>query len=100
VLTPPLTCGCLPGITRELLLTAIDAAPYTIREEALSLADLQAADCVFITSSTRDLLPVASITDLNIRQSRTVLDDLLSRFREYQAAWVKAHSRAAQPAMG
>ena len=100
VRTPPLTCGCLPGITRELLLTEIDTSPYVVREQAVTLADLEIADSVFITSTTRDLLPVASIEGLAIRQSRTVIDPLLTRFRDYQAAWVKAHSPATAPALG
>jgi len=98
VRTPPLTCGCLPGITRELLLTEIDAAPYTVREQALTLNDVEAADAVFITSTTRDLLPVASIQDLHVRRSRAVVDPLLEKFRQYQAQWVKTH--VGKPAPG
>lgn len=96
VRTPPLTCGCLPGITRELLLTEIDASPYTVREQVLTLNDFEAADAVFITSTTRDLLPVASIQDLQVHRSRAVVDPLLEKFRQYQARWVKSH--ASQPA--
>ena len=99
VRTPPLTCGCLPGITRELLLTEIDASPYTIREQALTLNDLEAADAVFITSTTRDLLAVASVQGLTIRHSRAVVDPLLQKFRSHQAKWVKEHAGEAAPVL-
>lgn len=49
-MTPPLSSGCLGGITRELVLECSDA-----EEADLSPADLAAADEVFLTSSTRDV---------------------------------------------
>jgi len=61
VLTPPLESGCLPGVTREILLEIGPAEGIAIREETLRLEDLMAADEVFITSTTRNLLPVLSI---------------------------------------
>lgn len=53
VLTPHVSSGCLPGITRELVLEWCDA-----HQETLPLSVLQTADEVFLTSSTRDVHPV------------------------------------------
>lgn len=50
VVTPPLSAAPLAGITREVLLTWCD-----ITERDLTLAEAQAADEVFITSTTRDV---------------------------------------------
>lgn len=58
VFTPPLSSGCLAGITRELLLEWGLAV-----ERELSLEDLQSADEVFLTSSTRDVHPVTKLGD-------------------------------------
>jgi branched-chain amino acid aminotransferase len=58
VLTPPVSSGCLAGITRELLLEWGLAA-----EAELSLEDLESADEVFLTSSTRDVHPVTKLGD-------------------------------------
>lgn len=56
VLTPPLASGCLAGITRELLLE------WGLATEAeLSVQDLESADEVFVTSSTRDVHPVTKL---------------------------------------
>jgi branched-chain amino acid aminotransferase len=53
VLTPPLSSGCLAGVTRELVLEWSDAI-----EEDLSVEVLASADEVFLTSSTRNVHPV------------------------------------------
>ena len=58
VMTPPVSSGCLAGITRELLLEWGLAA-----EAELSLEDLESADEVFLTSSTRDVHPVTKLGD-------------------------------------
>lgn len=48
--TPPLSSGCLAGVTRELVCELIDVA-----EDDLALSALDEADEVFLTSSTRDV---------------------------------------------
>jgi branched-chain amino acid aminotransferase len=53
VSTPPLSSGCLPGITREVLLAEIKAR-VRVEEKALQPATWR-PDQVFITSTTRDL---------------------------------------------
>src|SRR6202030_1940844 len=60
VFTPPLSSGCLPGVTRALLLEEIDVPGLSVSEKVILTADLESADEVFITSTTRDLMPVAS----------------------------------------
>ena len=66
VTTPPLSSGCLPGVTRELLLEEIRAPGIEVVERPLTLPDLEAADGLFVTSSTRDLLGVREIDGLSI----------------------------------
>ena len=70
VLTPPLNSGCLPGVTRELLLDVVRVPGITVKRTGAEAADLERADQVFITSTTRDLLPAVSIEGLNIAESR------------------------------
>jgi branched-chain amino acid aminotransferase len=59
--TPPLTCGILEGITRALVLEIAPRAGLTPVEQVMHLKDLHEADEVFITSSVRELMPVARI---------------------------------------
>ena len=60
VLTPLLSDGLLPGITRRFVLSLGDAA-IPIREQSITRAELESADEVFITSSTRDIQPVERV---------------------------------------
>jgi branched-chain amino acid aminotransferase len=57
LVTPPLSSGCLPGVTRALLLEWLDA----VVEEPLSLSALATVDEAFLTSSTRDIQPIATV---------------------------------------
>jgi branched-chain amino acid aminotransferase len=83
VLTPPLTSGCLPGITRELILTEIRVPGIEVRERTILLSDLEAADEVFITSTTRDLLAVASVEGLTVQRKGTARKALQTAFSQY-----------------
>jgi branched-chain amino acid aminotransferase len=62
VLTPPVTDGLLPGITRN---SVIESIPKQIRFSELSFTaeDLLHADEVFLTSTTRNIQPVTKIND-------------------------------------
>jgi branched-chain amino acid aminotransferase len=94
VSTPPLTAGCLAGVTRAVLLEEVQVEGVEVRERTLLPADLESADEVFITSTTRELLPVVSVEGLRIRGGRTVTDRLQKAFSENIAAYVKAHQPA------
>ncbi len=88
VVTPPLSSGCLPGITREILLECLTADGLTVSEQVLSPLDLEAADEVFITSTTRELLGVNSIEGLKINrdgQARLRLQAAFTAFAESYA---------------
>jgi len=61
VVTPPLSSGCLAGITRGLVLEWCADAGIDVVEEDRPLSSVRDADEVFITSSTRDVHPVSSI---------------------------------------
>jgi branched-chain amino acid aminotransferase len=67
ILTPPLDSGCLPGVTRAVILEDLQVPGFRVGEAVLQPSDLEAADEVFVTSSTRDTLPVASIEGLSLR---------------------------------
>jgi branched-chain amino acid aminotransferase len=61
VFTPPLSSGCLEGVTRGVLLEIAPRAGVPIVEKTLKLQDFYAADEVFITSTNRSLLGVNEI---------------------------------------
>ncbi len=96
VWTPPLSSGCLPGVTRAVLLEEVHAAGLKVAEKALMPADLEAADEVFITSTTRELLSVRSIDGLKLKQSSdSVRASLQAAFTDYTRAYTTKHAIAA-----
>ena len=96
VFTPPLSSGCLPGVTRALLLEEIHVAGLKVSELILLPADLESADELFITSTTRELMPVSSVEGLKIRPAHAVRDRLQEAFRVYEQSYAARHSRAVE----
>lgn len=69
-LTPPLDAGLLPGITREYLLEIGPELGIPVREEVLRDADLFGADECFLTSTTREIVPIVRVDDRAIGSGR------------------------------
>lgn len=63
VLTPPTGRFLLPGITRDLVLELAARHGVPARESAFSEGDLRGADEVWLTSSTKEILPITRIDD-------------------------------------
>jgi branched-chain amino acid aminotransferase len=61
VSTPPLSSGCLEGVTRSVLLEIAPSAGVPMIEQTLTPEDLYAAEEIFITSTNRSLLGVCEI---------------------------------------
>jgi len=94
VWTPPLTSGCLPGITREVLLSEVRVPGIQIGEKALMPPELESAEEVFITSTTRDLLPVVQIEDKAVGLSHRVREELQRVFSAYVERYLAEHRLA------
>jgi branched-chain amino acid aminotransferase len=56
LVTPPLSSGCLPGVTRDLLIELVEVV-----EEVMPVAGLAQVDEAFLSSSTREVQPIAAI---------------------------------------
>lgn len=81
VFTPPLTSGCLAGVTRALVIETLAGTTLEVTEERLPLDVLQRADEIFVTSSTRDVQPVARVDDRVVEPSPgPVTAEVMARF--------------------
>lgn len=94
VYTPPLGSGCLPGVTRDVLLGGVHAPGIVVEEKDLRLEDLEQADEVFITSTTRNLLPVLAIEGIQVRQIGDVRRRVSAAFSEYVRNYVESNKEA------
>jgi branched-chain amino acid aminotransferase len=82
-LTPPLDAGLLPGITREFVFDIGKDVGVEVVERALRDDDLFRADEAFLTSTTRELVPIVTVNDRTIGNGRpgAVTWRLLNAFR-------------------
>jgi branched-chain amino acid aminotransferase len=97
-LTPPLDAGLLPGITREFLFEVGRDLDIPVREQTLGDQDLFGADEAFLTSTTREIVPITRVDDRVIGNGHPgpVTRALLAEFRR-QAHGVKPRLAPATP---
>jgi branched-chain amino acid aminotransferase len=88
VWTPPLSSGCLPGVTRDILLHEIQVPGIEIGEKTLLPAEVQEADDVFITSTTRALLPVLEINGRKVGGRGGAQKVLQAAFKKYVVGYI------------
>jgi branched-chain amino acid aminotransferase len=82
-LTPPLDAGLLAGITREYLFEVGQHIGIRVCEQTLRDADLFGADEAFLTSTTREIVPIVHVDTHTIGngQPGPVTKALLQAFR-------------------
>ena len=83
-LTPPLESGLLPGITREFLFEVGRDVGVDVREKVLRDDDLFSAEEAFLTSTTREAVPIVKVDDRTIGTGKPgpVTKRLLKGFRD------------------
>ena len=88
VLTPPSAAGLLEGVTRAFMFELGREAGIDVREEVLFPKDLETADEMFITSTTRELSPVVKVDDRGVGSgkpgpvTKRLLDDYRKKAQE------------------
>lgn len=70
VITPPKGNEILPGITRDLVLELAPVHDVPSEERDFTLDELRAADEIWMTSSTREILPVIELDGAPVGQGR------------------------------
>jgi branched-chain amino acid aminotransferase len=85
--TPPLSSGCLGGVTRALVLELATRLALPAVEHPIPLSVLTAghADEVFLTSTTRDVHPVSRIADRDFATPGPITQRLRDAFLEWQS---------------
>lgn len=93
IVTPPLSVGILPGITREILIREVaPALGMKVVEASIRLADLTRMQECFLLSSTKDITPVAAIDNHSFRVATdSVTSCLKAAFLEYAKSYAVLH---------
>ena len=79
VATPPLSAGCLSGVTRNLLVEWSGAT-----ERDISMEEFASADEVFLTSTTRDVQGVSQLDDRMFPDDQPMTAKLADLWREHE----------------
>lgn len=84
LITPPVWCGALDGITRRAVMELATAQGYVVREDVLNRYDLYIADEVFLTGTAAEIISVVDIDRRTIGNGKPgkVTRNLLNAFRE------------------
>jgi branched-chain amino acid aminotransferase len=92
VATPPLSSGCLQGVTRSVLLEIGESIGVPVGEAVLKPEHLYAADEVFITSTNRSMLGVGEINGHKISSAPgPITKKMEAAFGEYVQKYVVSH---------
>jgi branched-chain amino acid aminotransferase len=91
-LTPPLEAGILGGITRAFIFELGRQTGLPVREAVLHEADLTTAEEAFLTSTTREIVPIVRIGDQIIGSGApgAITTRLLDAFRKKADAMARA----------
>lgn len=94
--TPPLSSGCLPGVTREILLAIGPKAGIPVVERSLTLDLLSQSDEVFISSTTREAGGVSSVGEhWHFKAPGKITEAIGVAFRDYaRRSLARAASRS------
>jgi branched-chain amino acid aminotransferase len=98
VATPPVSAGCLQGITRSVLLEIGAGVGAPVEERVLRPEDLYSADEVFISSTNRSMLGVSEVNGHKIAAAPGAVTLKLEKaFGEYVRQYLEARSAASGP---
>lgn len=98
VLTPPLSSGCLEGVTRGVLMEIASEAGTSVGEQTLRMEDVLGADEVFVTSTNRNVIGVKEIAGQVIGDGKggELTRRLDSAFEGYVQEYVKRRQSASR----
>jgi D-alanine transaminase len=86
LMTPPKSPAILPGITRDVILEIARKNNIPCSEQAIPMDKLRKASEIWITSSTREIIPVVELDDEKIGDGKpgALWKSLYKLFQEYK----------------
>lgn len=84
--TPPTSPFLLPGITRDLILELAAANNIPHQEKNISRDELQTADEIWLTSSTKEILPVTQLDNKPVAEGTPgpLYQQMLALYQDYK----------------
>jgi branched-chain amino acid aminotransferase len=66
LITPPLSSGCLAGVTRSLVIEICERFRIPVSEENLKIDSLENVEFAFLTSTLREVQPIETINGIKL----------------------------------
>ncbi|WAR43794.1 aminotransferase class IV [Methylomonas rapida] len=90
LITPPKSNEILPGITRDVILELAEANQIRCREEVIAVEALQDASEIWVTSSTREIVPVTELDGMMVGSGKPgqvyrKMDQLFQAYKQSSA---------------
>ena len=84
--TPPKDQKLLPGITRDLIVKLAKEHDMPIEETAITEEEFLAADEIWLSSSTKEILPVTKINDQQVGDGKpgAIWQDMFQKYQDYK----------------
>jgi D-alanine transaminase len=86
VKTPPKDIALLPGITRDLIVELLAESDIPYSEVEIPESELKDADEIWLTSSTREILPVVELNGIPVGTGKPgpLWNQVLSLYRDFK----------------
>ncbi len=90
LITPPNGHSLLPGVTRTAIERVAIAHDIPMLEQQITLTDLESADEIWLSSSTKEALPVTRLNDLVVGTGKpgAVWQKMRDFYQEYKLAFI------------
>ena len=89
LITPPLSSGCLPGVTRALVIDLCGGLGIDVKEIDTPLAALVSVDAAFLSSTLREVMPISHVNGEALAETGgEICHRLKDAFRELADAQV------------
>jgi len=82
----------LPGVTRSILIEALKDTPYSVKEGCCSISDFNDSPCIWLTSSTKGILPLTALlgTDYKLEENYHGYLDVIALFNSAMQSHLSA----------
>ena len=93
VYTPPLS-DVLPGITRKHIISGCSQNSISVVEKKIAMNDIMEYDAVFISGTSRKVLPVNHIDDKMFSVNNTIMRKIQQNFNEQISEYINSKKQA------